>query len=96
MTDREILAKYLEELGVEGLVRLAKECAEQKNEVLGQLCRDTIEFSDETESYDSMIKEPGSSTSFRCHCLCNVFRKLKRDHNQYKCNSCGEIYIGEK
>lgn len=47
----------------------------------------------ETEDTDTMVKIGGQS--FRCHCTCNVFRKVKTDHSKYVCNACGELYQGE-
>ncbi len=43
-----------------------------------------------------MIKLPGAQRSFRCEvqtCGCNVFTEISP--KKYKCNSCGEQYLGE-
>ena len=52
----------------------------------------TFKPSTETDGIDRMVKLPGQSLSFRCHCGCNVFRQLADDPTRLKCNSCDEIY----
>ena len=47
----------------------------------------------ETDGKDIMVKIDGKF--FRCHCGCNVFRKLKSNASKYVCNSCEEVYTGE-
>lgn len=48
---------------------------------------------EKTMNEDSIVKI--NEKSFRCDCGCNVFRKLIRNLNKYKCNSCGVVYLGE-
>jgi len=46
------------------------------------------------EEQDIICKVDGKT--FRCEiCGCNVFRHPKGEPNKFKCNGCGEVYIGE-
>jgi hypothetical protein len=52
---------------------------------------------EQTTDEDKMIFLNGrSNPSFRCDCLCNVFRQSSTNPNHYKCNACGAWYTGEK
>jgi predicted RNA-binding Zn-ribbon protein involved in translation (DUF1610 family) len=47
---------------------------------------------------DTMLYVDWSKTSFRCDCGCNVFKKTEEtaESAKYKCNGCGEAYVGER
>ena len=47
-------------------------------------------------SGDTLLRVGGSEISFRCHCGCNVFRKVSEMPLKYECNACGDWYIAEK
>lgn len=55
-----------------------------------------VEPEDEYTGGDAIIKLPGSTASFRCHCGGNVFSKHKTDPLKYRCNSCHLLLEGEK
>lgn len=50
----------------------------------------------EKQPVDVMVYLPGSKTSFRCECGCNVFHKKDKDENRFICNACYAEYVGEK
>jgi predicted SprT family Zn-dependent metalloprotease len=58
-------------------------------------------MSEQWDDKDRMIFLGDNTTSFRCSCGCNVFRKKITESEskgivRFKCNSCGTIWKGEE
>lgn len=45
-----------------------------------------------SDTRDTMIREWGNETFFRCDCGCNVFHHPAERPDRYECNACGAWY----
>ena len=68
----------------------ARDELDSVNDTLAVACREASVMDDK----DVMAIVDGKA--FRCECGCNVFRNPVGKPSVYHCNSCGDMYAGEK